>query len=128
MDAECVRIFEPRETRSTGWRDNFICQTKGRKSIGFRWSPYGPLANMRCTKINLPSKRVQLAWNDNYLCVPHASIFKMHWSPNGPLANMSCLKITEPRDRVWSRANPHLCAYVASIGKVYYSKIEIQYL
>ena len=85
--------------------------------MGFRWSTSGPLDDMRCVKIDMPSKPARYSWNDNYLCLPHESVYKLHWSTKGPLPNKACLKITEPRDWFWRRANAYLCAEATSIGR-----------
>jgi hypothetical protein len=67
----------------------------------FGFSCNGPLPNMTCISVNVPSTPAAYTWGDDYFCwnpggLPPGMTFQ--WSTSGPLPGQRCLPIREPAE------------------------------
>ena len=65
----CILIYERYEY--SAWARARFCWPSNKKDVDIRWSDWGRISSMRCTKITPQSGSYQPnGWHDNYLCVP----------------------------------------------------------
>jgi hypothetical protein len=86
----------------TGWEDNYLCLDR---DIGMQMSEAGEIANLTCTNIDSSDGHpggwpvLGWAWNDNFICLPENSVYKLTWTSEGVTAGHSqCVAFTEPAD------------------------------
>lgn len=106
-DYTCTRILEMAEPPQHTWGDNFFCFKAGLADPGMRWSMAGPIAGQKCTQISEGAD--PHTWNDNFLCLPHNTPYKLQWSSAGPVGGKECIQWLEGADpHTWN--DNYLCA------------------
>jgi hypothetical protein len=61
--------------------------------LGWQWSDSGPIAGLRCLKLDEPEDDFAHHWDDNYLCHKDSDLARQlvfRWSHAGRLPNMTC--------------------------------------
>jgi len=102
-----VKIEEGEEPEHTDWHDNFFCSKSDKEDPGMRWSPAGPIPEMKCTQIKEDADKH--TWQDNYLCVPEGSRFNFEWNADGPITGKECIKWEEGSDTDGTWLDNYLC-------------------
>ena len=66
---KCILIYE--RYQYSAWARARFCWPSNKRDVGVRWSDWGSIPGMRCTRITQQSGGSQSnGWHDNYLCVP----------------------------------------------------------
>jgi len=107
---KCIFIYE--RYQYSAWARARLCWPSNKRDVDIRWSDWGDISGMRCTRITQQSGRYQPnGWHDNYLCVPKDSPYVFTWSTNGRIKGLQCLQWQNDafsRRKLWQ--NNYLCA------------------
>ena len=101
---ECIKLSE----QGSGWNNNYFCWRSGFADPQIRWSPRGPISNMKCTKIIEPSDPD--TWNDNYLCVPNDSNLHFYWTNAARIEGRQCVQWEDSAEDPHTWHDNYLCA------------------